>query len=125
MELVLKIFFWGILVFQGIVALYLLLPSILLVLYGFLRLMHAKKPFQKKPFLTDHHFDFGIIITAHQELDFVMPLMDSILRQTYPHFQVYVVADDCPDASGLSVADERFQVLQPQPALHAKIKSIH
>lgn len=114
-----------ILALQGIIAVYLLLPSVLLVLYGFLKLGRAKKPFQKKPFLTDHRYEFGIIITAHQELDFVVPLMDSIRRQTYPHFQVYVVADDCSDTSGLRMADDRFQVLYPQPALHAKIKSIH
>jgi cellulose synthase/poly-beta-1,6-N-acetylglucosamine synthase-like glycosyltransferase len=45
------------------------------------------------------------------------------LKQTYGKAVVYVVADDC-DISGLSFSDERVVILRPEPALHAKIKSI-
>lgn len=82
-------------------------------------------PFSKRlPSLTDKKFEFGIIITAHQETRFVLPLVDSILKQEYQNFYVYVMADDC-DINPLTFTDKRIKVIKPEPALHSKIKSIH
>lgn len=108
---------------QLVVACYVVLPFLLLLLYILLRAFNIKTPFEKKPFLTDKNFDFAFIVTAHQEAQFILPIVDSILKQTYPHFTVYVVADDC-DISGMHFKDGRVQLLKPEPALHAKIKSI-
>jgi cellulose synthase/poly-beta-1,6-N-acetylglucosamine synthase-like glycosyltransferase len=104
-------------------ALYLLIPFFSLLSYGFVQLFRVKTPYERRKFLTDKSFDFGLIITAHQETAFVHPLVDSILKQTYQQFQVYVVADDC-DPEQLRFAHPKVTVLHPEPALHAKIKSI-
>lgn len=112
------------LVVQVIIAYYLLLPPLLLILYGIKRVFNAKTPFKKLPFITDKNFEFGIVITAHQETRFVFPLVDSILKQEYQRFYIYVIADDC-DITTLSFHDDRIKVVKPAPALHSKIKSIH
>ena len=101
-----------------------LVPLLSLASYGWVNLFKIRTPFEKRPFLTDKQYEFGIIITAHQEMKFVIPLVDSILKQTYPHFYIYVVADDC-DISQLQFEDSRVIILKPETPLNAKIKSIH
>lgn len=101
-----------------------LVPLLSLASYGWVNLFKIRTPFEKRPFLTDKQYEFGIIITAHEEIKFVIPLVDSILKQTYPHFYIYVVADDC-DISQLQFEDSRVIILKPETPLNAKIKSIH
>src|SRR6476469_9840395 len=114
----------GIFIFiQIVVAIYILVPSVSLLSYLLLNLFKVKTPYAKKPFLTNRNFEFGFIVTAHQEAQFIVPIVDSILKQTYPNFYVYVVADDC-DLTGIHFNDNRVIILKPEPALHAKIKSI-
>jgi cellulose synthase/poly-beta-1,6-N-acetylglucosamine synthase-like glycosyltransferase len=108
---------------QAVLAFYVVLPALLLLCYGFIRLFGIRTPFQRRPFLSDQEFDFGLIITAHQETEFVIPLVDSILKQRYGRFHVYIVADDCAPGM-LSFSDPRITILTPAPALHSKIKSI-
>lgn len=124
MNVLLTVLWYIFLAVQLVLALYLLIPALLLLIYGIFKVLKLKTPFQRKKVLTDKQFEFGIIITAHQETKFIDPLVDSILKQTYPHFQVYVVADDC-DISELKFTDPRITVLRPEPPLNAKIKSIH
>ncbi|MBN8876950.1 MAG: glycosyltransferase [Sphingobacteriales bacterium] len=123
MELLEKILWiiWALL--QVVIAGYIAIPFLFVVIYGLLRLFRVRTPFQRKPFLTDRQFDFAFIITAHQETKFVYPLVDSILKQSYGNFIVYLVADDCQQEN-ISFADARIRVLKPEPALHSKIKSI-
>ncbi|RYF88167.1 MAG: glycosyltransferase, partial [Chitinophagaceae bacterium] len=109
---------------QLILAIYLLIPTLLLCLYAICKGLKLKTPFQRKRITSDKNFEFGIIITAHQETKFIFPLVDSVLKQTYPNYQVYVVADDC-DISDLKFNDSRITILRPEPPLNAKIKSIH
>jgi cellulose synthase/poly-beta-1,6-N-acetylglucosamine synthase-like glycosyltransferase len=120
-EQILRVVF---IIIQVVLAFYMLLPFFFLASYGILKLVGAKTPFQRKPYLTDKNHQFGIIITAHQETQFVLPLVDSILKQDYKHFYVYIVADDCNTVE-LKFNDPRIRVLKPEPALHSKIKSIH
>jgi len=122
MEIALTILNGIFLAIQAVIALYLLLPFLLLLLHSFLP---KGKPAQEKryPVVRDQEFDFAAIITAHQDTRFIPPLVDSFLRQTHDRFTVYVVADDC-DIDGLEFSDPRIQLLCPEPALHAKIKSI-
>ena len=124
MQVIITIF-WGIyLLIQFIFGLYLLIPFLNLLCYGFLRLFRVKPVSEKKPFVTDKEYEFGVIITAHQDTQFIFPIADSLLKQTYRRFYVYVVADDC-DISSLHFQDPRIAVLRPEEPLHSKIKSIH
>jgi cellulose synthase/poly-beta-1,6-N-acetylglucosamine synthase-like glycosyltransferase len=118
-EIVTILFF----LFQGVVALYLLIPFFSVVAYGVIKAFSIKHPFKRRKIIHDKNFEFGVIITAHQEVEFIKPLVASILGQTYQQFYIYVVADDC-DISQLQFNDPRVIILSPQPALHAKIKSI-
>ncbi|HWK04080.1 MAG TPA: glycosyltransferase family 2 protein [Puia sp.] len=112
------------LIVQVLLAIYLFIPAILLLCYGIICLFRIRTPFERRPFLTDKQFEFGLIITAHQETEFVIPLIDSILKQTYKNLFVYVVADDCDPTKPLSFSDPRITILTPEPALHSKIRSI-
>ncbi|MET0635102.1 MAG: glycosyltransferase [Chitinophagaceae bacterium] len=110
--------------FQVIVAVYLLIPPFFTVTYLIQRLFRIRGYGERKPVLTDKNFEFGLIITAHEETEFIAPLVDSILRQHYGNFRVYVVADNC-DISGLHFADQRVRVMVPETPLNSKIRSIN
>jgi len=68
-------------------------------------------------------YSFGIIITAYRETDFIPPIVDSLLKQTYPRFNVYIVADDC-DSSQLHFTDPRINILVPPSPLNNKVASL-
>lgn len=123
MSLLVSALFFLFLFIQLLIALYILVPTFSLLSYLVLNLFKVKTPYQKKPFLTNRDFEFGFIVTAHQEAQFILPIVDSILKQTYPNFYVYVVADDC-DVSNMPFTDRRVILLKPQTPLHSKIKSI-
>ena len=82
-----------------------------------------KKTSQLNPFLNEKDYHFAAILTAHQDNRFIAPAVDSFLKQTHPHFSLYVVADDC-DITDLHFTDDRIILLKPAQALHSKIKSI-
>ena len=83
---------------QLIMAIYLVIPFVLLVLHVFSR--KGKKMLQKKyKVVNDKEFDFAAIITAHQDTRLIPPLIDSFVKQNYKNFVVYVVADDCDIAA--------------------------
>lgn len=69
-------------------------------------------------------YDYGCIITAYRNAAIAGPLVESLLRQTYPHFHVYVVADECPPDFDLGIRHERLTVLRPDTPLRLKAKSI-
>ena len=110
--------------FQAIIAIYLLVPPFFLFTHLVQRLFRIRSAGDRKPFLTDKNFEFGFVITAHEETEFITPLVDSIIGQQYGEFMVYVVADAC-DISGLHFSDPRVRVLVPEVALNSKIRSIN
>jgi len=67
--------------------------------------------------------DFGCIITAYKNAEIAKPLIQSLLRQKHEKHHIYLVADEC-DISGWDIEDERLMVLNPQPSLRLKAKSI-
>lgn len=119
MEVVVQILLVLFYILSGIIAFYFLLPAFLFISY-YLK-GGLKKKFSYDP--QGRQFEFAAIITAHQDVRFVPPFVDSFLKQHYPNFKVYVVADDC-DIAGLDFNDERIIILKPEVALHSKIKSI-
>lgn len=123
MNIVFNIIFDAFLFFQFIISIYIFLPFIFFACYLVLRALNIKDPSYRRPKLYDKNFRFGIIITAHEEVQFIHPLIDSILKQTYPYFDVIVVADAC-DITGLDFPDPRVRIMKPEPALHSKVKSI-
>ncbi|MEP6583207.1 MAG: glycosyltransferase, partial [Ginsengibacter sp.] len=106
-----------------VLAVYFLLPVFLFLIHWILpssaRLLEKRYPKE-----VDKEFDFAAIITAHQDIKLIPPLVDSFLKQDYKNFIVYIIADDC-DITDLKYKDERIKILRPEVPFHAKIKSIH
>ena len=67
--------------------------------------------------------DFGLVITAYKNAEITFPLIESLLKQEYDQFVVYLVADASEPVT-LPFQDERLVVLFPDPSLNLKVKSI-
>lgn len=111
-------------VIQVLLACYLLQPFLLLLLHGVMSAWRKLAGGKKKAAVeaTKEH-SFAVIVTAHRNLELVPPLVDSVLKQTYPHYKVYVVADACETAD-IGIQNDRLKVLLPSVPLNAKIRSI-
>ena len=106
-----------------ILAIYFLLPTFLFLIH--LMLPSAEKMLKRRyPKKVKKDFDFAAIITAHQDIKLIPPLIDSFLKQDYKNFVVYIIADDC-DITDLQYSDARIRIIKPAIPFHAKIKSIH
>ena len=107
---------------QAILASYLVQPFILLIIYAICRSrgLHASSTPALQP---GRQYRFGIIITVHEETDFIPPIIDSLLRQTYPFFNVYVVADLC-NIDDLHFSDNRIHLLSPPHPLNSQVASL-
>lgn len=78
-------------------------------------------PISQNPNIHARHF--ACVITAYRNAAIARPLVDSLLRQSYPNLHVYLVADEC-EAFDFAIADERFSALCPPVPLRLKVKSI-
>ncbi|SCC55554.1 Glycosyltransferase, catalytic subunit of cellulose synthase and poly-beta-1,6-N-acetylglucosamine synthase [Chitinophaga costaii] len=121
MSAVLYTFF---IVLQVILLFYLLIPTFFLVLYWLKRLLGRKpRTWGALQLENTKEYSFAAIITAHKNLELVPPLVDSLLKQHYRNYKIYVVADACEEVT-LHFDDPTVIILQPPTALNAKIKSI-
>jgi len=107
---------------QVVVAGYLLQPFFLLILYWIGKRKGLEPGLTPRVTSTRQH-QFGIIIAVHGETDFIPPILDSLLRQTYPFFNVYVVADAC-NIDHLHYTDPRIHLLAPVFPLNSQIASL-
>jgi len=119
MTIVYTILWYLYIAFQVFLASFLVQPIVLLVLYALAKAFSRRK--DKEP--IHKNYQFAIIVTSHQDITFLRPIVDSLQKQNYPHFNAYVVADDC-DTSDLSFNDPRIHLLVPPTPLHSKTKSI-
>jgi cellulose synthase/poly-beta-1,6-N-acetylglucosamine synthase-like glycosyltransferase len=71
----------------------------------------------------ERRFDYACVITAYKNAAIAEPLLRSLLQQRYERFHVYLVADECP-VLGFALEDPRVTILQPDPPLRLKAKSI-
>lgn len=110
---VLSVLFYAV---QILVLFFLLFPFLSVILSLLFRKPRLKSKINQK-------FDFGLIITAYKETEITLPLVDSLLKQNYDNYLIYLVADEC-DVSKLKFDDERVVVLKPASKLGSKIKSI-
>ena len=110
------------LIAQAIIASYLLQPFILLVIYAICKLRGLRAG--ATPALQPgRQYRFGIIITVHDETDFIPPIIDSLLKQTYPFFNAYVVADLC-SIDDMHFPDNRIHLLSPPQPLNSQVASL-
>lgn len=95
---------------------YLLFPF----LSALLAVLGSKKNLQEKAILAD----FACIITVYKEKDIAWPLVRALLKQDYPHYQVYLVADGIEEPLEKGVQDEKLTLFQPRNFLNSKVASI-
>lgn len=105
------------------IAIYLLIPFFCLLVYALKYITHSRYSIEKQPTVFEKNFDFAAIITAHKDVLLVPALIDSLLKQHYRNFIIYIVADDC-DPTVLNYSSEQVIVLRPEKPLNAKIRSI-
>lgn len=89
--------------------------------------LFGRERLSSPPLPSTHHRPpsnhYACIITAYRNATIARPLVESLLRQTYSHLTIYLVADECADAD-FSFDDERFVLLRPEAPLRLKAKSI-
>jgi cellulose synthase/poly-beta-1,6-N-acetylglucosamine synthase-like glycosyltransferase len=122
MEHIINLLKYILLTLQLFFSLYLLLPFLFYIIFIVRKKLRCLDRINRMPILIKKDFKFNIIITAHQETDFIPPLLDSLQKQSYQNFQVYVVADDMPSA--INFDSECVITLHPAEPLHSKISSI-
>lgn len=101
--------------FQIVIGYNLVLPFFLFIAWALIRKRNSVP-------LTKFSPDYAIIITAYEDIRPVFKAVESILRQNYSNYLVYVVADKC-DVSGLNFNDERIILLSPPETLSSNTKS--
>jgi cellulose synthase/poly-beta-1,6-N-acetylglucosamine synthase-like glycosyltransferase len=107
---------------QVILASWLIQPFFLLLIHAIGK-MTGIHPARTTTAIEVKDYSFGVLITAHQQTGFLPPIVDSLLKQTYTRFNVYIVADDC-DISQLHFTDPRIRVLVPPAPLHDQVASL-
>src|ERR1700722_18994779 len=107
---------------QAILASYLVQPFFLLLFHAIAKMLGKRLP-HTPPETPAKNYTFGILITAYRETDFIPPIVDSLLKQTYSAFNVYIVADDC-DTSQLHFADPRINILVPPVPFNDQVASL-
>ncbi|MBD3629447.1 MAG: glycosyltransferase [Cyclobacterium sp.] len=82
--------------------------------------------FRKEKMDPDPGFsaDFACVITLYKEGEIAWPLVRSLLKQDYPDFHIYLVADGIMEPLEVPVSDERLSILQPEIFLHSKVASL-
>lgn len=67
--------------------------------------------------------DFACLITAYKSLDISVPLVESLLKQNYPNFHIYLIADQAI-SENFPISDDRLSVHFPAKALNSKVRSM-
>ncbi len=96
---------------------FLLLPFFNLFFSLLVPRQKLKKNFDKK-------YDFAAVITAYKDINVAIPCVDSILKQKYENYIIYLVADQC-DVSNLNFDSDKVVILNPSEKLGSKVKSIN
>ena len=66
-----------------LVAFYYILPVLLFILYFLAGGNSKRNPGNRYKKLNDLDYDFAAIITAHQDVRFIAPLVDSFMKQKH------------------------------------------
>ena len=104
--------------FTIIIIFFLLLPCFI-VLMGFV----STDPILRKRITKIENYSYANIITAYRNADIAVPLVQSLVNQSYPNHHIYLVADNA-DVSGWTFQHRKFTLLHPETALNLKVKSI-
>lgn len=73
--------------------------------------------------ISEPQLGFACVITGYKNVEITKNLVESILRQNYDNFHIYLVADNC-DEYNYGISSDKLTVLFPKPFLNSKSKSI-
>lgn len=76
-----------------------------------------------KPNFDKTENSFACIITAYKEYEIAIPLVESLLKQNYQRYHIYLVADNCIVTTEVQ-QNEILTVLFPEKPLNGKVLSI-
>ncbi len=112
------IVFYIVLVSDLFLGFFLLFPFISVVLASFFRV-------KKIADIEQPEKDFGIVITAYKDYLCTIPLVDSLLKQHYNNYHIYLVADSCEKDFGSAQLpySDKLTILFPEKPLNSKVKS--
>lgn len=108
-----------------------IIPHTIIVYYLVLPLVMVFLVWARKYFVTSNKlrgrvlrdYDFAAVVTAHGQSTFIEPIVDSLKKQYYTNFMVYVVADKI-DEDLSYLATPYIKILKPSEPLNSKPKSI-
>ena len=104
-------------ILQIVLSLPLWLPFLLMMLSGIRRVIVGKRAKNEK-----FQADFGIIVTAYQQVDLIDDVVFSILRSDYSNYMIYVVADNC-DIGNMRFDSDKVVLLRPDEVLASNTRS--
>lgn len=114
--------FWVILIIQVLVSLHFVIPFLLVIFH--IVYVQTGKPSGKTVLQVNRHSHrFGIIVTAYKQILFIPPIVDSLLKQRYENFHVYIVTDRC-EVDSADYSDPRITILKPTVHLDSNVHSI-
>lgn len=96
---------------------------IFFLLFPFAAFLVSRLNLRKKPKEASQETDFACIITAYRNIEINKPLVDSLLKQHYQNYHIYLVADRC-DGKRWDIEHERLTVLIPEEPQDSKVNSI-
>ena len=105
------------LLIQIIIGVNLVLPVILLTVSK-IKSLNTKETSRPQSIVAD----YGIIVTAYEQVDNLQSVVNSVLKMNYSAYVVYIVADKC-DVSALHFNDPRIVLLRPTEILASNVKS--
>ena len=107
---------YGWIIFQIIIGYNLIIPLIILFICT------IRKSGTEKLISKDGEGDYGIIVTAYEQTDFLLSVINSLLKLNYNNYLIYIVADKC-DVSNLHFEDGRVILLRPETILASNTRS--
>jgi cellulose synthase/poly-beta-1,6-N-acetylglucosamine synthase-like glycosyltransferase len=111
------IWHWILYILGIIICFHLIFPMVLFLCWKF-----SAKPVKSLNTGTTNR-DYGIILTAYEQVDFVADAVKSLLDMDYLNFHIYVVADNCKPSEALIFTDDRVEVLFPENILASNTAS--
>lgn len=72
-------------------------------------------------FVTKHRYpssdleaDIACVITGYKDLSLTVNLVESILKQNYSNYQIYLIADHCT-ATDYPIKSDKLKIIYPEP----------
>lgn len=110
-----------IILFETIIAWFLIAPLAKLLLIGLSKLIYKPMP---AIINLEYSYSYAAIITVHESTQLIEDIVESFNKQTYKNFTAYFVLDNCGYINVSHLESENIKFLFPEKPLHSKTRSI-